>query len=247
MTFVPPPPPTTKSSGTGTSIIISDLPLRLRNSVAELNLDVNGDGALDTEEIVMAVENLAATSRDNVGLKKIIYGLCVFALLLIGCVFGATIAAARLTNDTEVDSATGIMYAKGGSHETMKTEDVIIYSDSVDVVDMSNDELNQLKVILLEDGDVKFTVKGFARPLSSTDSTEVKLLVEGGTITYDNAGIVSSTGDAKELLDYAYGITTNITGRRLSSTAQQAGSGTSGNSCCNKFGQGPSDCCPSSF
>jgi hypothetical protein len=230
------------------SIRISSLPPDLRRSVDELNLDVNGDGALDSEEIVMAVGNLATKSKDNIGLKKIIYGLCVFSVLLVGCVFGATIAAARLAKDTQVDQSNGIMYAKG-SHETMKTEDVMIYSNTTNIVDMSNDDLNYLKVILLTGGDVKFQIKGYARSMDTdtNDDPQVKLLVEGGTITYDNAGIASATGDAQELLEFAYGVNTNTTDRRFLSTSESTSESTVvgggvvplGNTCCNRYGCSP--------
>jgi len=183
------------------SILISSLPINMRKSVEELKLDVNGDGALDTEEIIMAVDNLATKVKDNASLKKIVWILCGFAILLVSCVFGATITAARLSKDTEVDATSGIMYAKGSAHSTLKTEDVVIYSNSRNIADMTNDELRLLKEILLTTGDVKFQIKGYAR---GKDGEEVKLLVEGGTITYDVEGIASATGDAKELLDFAY-------------------------------------------
>jgi hypothetical protein len=241
------------------SIKISELPLGLQECVDELNLDVNGDGELDSEEIALAVGKLGSKSRDNGGLKKIIYGLCIFAVLLVGCIFGATIAAARLAKDTEVDPDSGIMYAKGGHETTMKTEDVVIYSDTRNIIDMSNEELNDLKLILLTDGDVKFQIKGYARSMNTDndDDQQVKLLVEGGTITYDNAGITSATGDAQELLEFAYGVNTNTTDRRFlqakcyrgrtaASTAAKAAASTAGrctttaggngNSCLDKFG-----------
>ena len=215
-------------------IDISKLPRKLRECVDELNLDVNGDGELDSGEIILAVDKLASKSKDNNGLKKIIYGLCglcLFAVLSAGCIFGATIAAARLAKDTEVDSASGIMYAKG-SHKTMKTEDVMIYSSATNtIIDMSNEELNVLKVILLTDGDVKFQIKGYARSMNTDndDDQQVKLLVEGGTITYDNAGIVSATGDAQELLEFAYGVNTNsiLASASVSPTLTTTGGGNS--------------------
>jgi len=230
-------------------IRVSSLPIGLRQSVATLKLDLDGDGALDEEEIVMAVSNLATTTKDNKGLKKLVWTLCVFSVLLIACVFGASIAAARLAKDTEVDPSNGIMYAKGGNHEVLKTEDVIIYSNTTNIADMSNAELNLLKVILLSGGDVKFQIKGYARSVSmdtdtdTNDDQQVKLLVEGGTITYDNAGIASATGDAQELLEFAYGVNTNTTDRRFlqtqssseSSSETETGSGAGGNTwCCNK-------------
>lgn len=131
-------------------------------------------------------------------------------MLLIGGVSGGAIAVAHLTITTnqltEVDALMGIMYSKESnddhSHITiMKTEDVVIYSDTTDIVDMTNDELMNLTEILLNDGDVKFQIKGYAR---SKDNTQIGLLVQGGTIIYDNQGLESATGDAKVLLDLAY-------------------------------------------
>merc|ERR1711957_292136 len=101
-----------------------------------------------------------------------------------------------------------------------KTEDVVIYSNSRNIADMTNDELRLLKEILLTTGDVKFQIKGYAR---GKDGEEVKLLVEGGTITYDVEGIASATGDAKEAEEG----TPNVRrGRRyLQSTQSTTGTG----------------------
>jgi hypothetical protein len=184
---------------------VSSLPATLRASVEEMNLDKNGTGDL---ELAHVFDNLASTTKYNKTLKKMVAGLCVFAVLLIGSVFGATLAAARLTKDTQVDNITGIMYAKQyegdhSYHTTMKTGDAIFYSDSTtQIMDMSNNQLTSLKEILLGSGDVKFQIKGYAR---AKDNTYINLLVEGGTIIYDINGLASATGDAKIILDTAYG------------------------------------------
>merc|ERR1712166_731061 len=90
----------------------------------------------------------------------------------------------------------------------MKTEDVVIYNRTTKIAEMTNDELRVLKEILLMSGDLKFQVKGYARGsvANGGDGKQVKLLVEGGTITYDLEGVVSATGDAQELLDFAYSV-----------------------------------------
>jgi len=187
---------------------VSSLDETLRKSVAKMNLDKKDDGKLDEEEIVQAVNSLVATIRINRTLKvAITVCLCVFAMLLVGCVFGATIAIARLTKQTDIDSITGIMYSKESnsdhSHQTtMKTEDVVIYSDITNMMDMTNEELKTLKEVLLPNDDVKFQINGYAR---GRDNTEIGLFVQGGTIIYDNEGLASATGDAKILLDLAYG------------------------------------------
>jgi len=189
---------------------VSSLPAGLRDSVAKMKLDKNGDGELDNEEIGQVVDNLAATHKVNKTLKMMVLGLCVFAVLLVACVFGASIAAARLSKDTDVDSLTGIMYAKSSNgdetHSTiMKTEAVVFQSVSVSsntIMEKSNTQLKTLKEILLAGNDDKFQIKGYAR---AKDGTYITLLVEGGTIVFDINGLASATGDAKILLDSAFG------------------------------------------
>merc|ERR1712070_309071 len=161
----------------------------------------------DQEELVQVVDTLAVTRKMNRALKWMVAGLSTFAIILVLCVFGATIVATRLTKDTEVDPVSGIAFTKFGrddhSHTTtMKTEDVIIYSELTNPLDMTNDELNNMKVLLLSDGNVKFQIKGYAR---SEDDSELVLLVEGGKIYYGEKGLLTATGDAKEMLDLAYG------------------------------------------
>jgi len=191
------------SSLASMSILISSLSHNLRKSVRDLQLDVDGDGKLDTDEILSAVKHLTTQTKTHSSLRKIVCALCTFLLLLVVCVFASTITAARLAIDTEVDPMSGIMYAKGGAHNVMKTEAVAIYSNSTTVAQMTNADLDILKAILPGTGGVKFQVKGYARKMGSED--EVRVLVEGGTITYDSQGIKDATGNAKVLLTFAYG------------------------------------------
>jgi len=147
----------------------------------------------------------------NKTLTIVVGSLCAVVVLLIGGISGASIAVAHLTVNnqlTEVDALTGIMYSKESNDDhshltTMKTEDVLIYSDTTNIIDMTNDQLRVLKEIILVDGDIKFQIKGYAR---SKDNTQIGLLVQGGTIIYENEGLASATGDAKVLLDLAYGV-----------------------------------------
>jgi len=144
-------------------------------------------------------------------LTVIVVSLCAVVGLLIGGVSGASIAISHLTTNsqlTEVDALTGIMYSKESDNDhshltTMKTEDVVFYSDTTNIIDMTNEELKTLKEIILTDGDVKFQIKGYAR---GKDNTQIGLLVQGGTIIYDTEGLASATGDARILLDLAYGV-----------------------------------------
>jgi len=200
----------TKSSSTRSvnGIAIANLPPNLKVAVDELDLDANGDGQLDTGEIIMAVEHLAAKTKANTSLKKIVYVLCGFSVVLVAALFGASIAAARLAKDTSIDPVTGIMYAKD-SDSIMKTEEAK-FRRSMNFALLSNQELDNLIDFRLTGGDVKFQVKGYARSTGDDAAAvkEVMLLVEGGTITYDPEGIIDATGDAERLLTFAYG---NIT------------------------------------
>jgi len=198
-----------KSSSTASRslcIRIADLSHTLRQSVQELQLDVDGDGQLDTDEILSAVKHLTTQTKTHASLRKIVGALCAFLLLLVVCVFASTLTAARLVKDTTLDPISGIMYAKGGNaHKIMKTEAVAIYSNSTTTLSqMNNADLDLLKAILPGTGDMKFQVKGYARKADSEE--EVQILVEGGgTITYDRKGITAATGNAKVLLAFAYG------------------------------------------
>jgi len=199
-------PITAKSSSSRSirknGIDIEQLPPNLKVAVDELNLDTDGDGRLDTNEIIMAVEHLAAKTKANTGLKKIVYVLCGFSVVLVAALFGASIAAARLAKDTSIDPVTGIMYAKD-SRTMMKTEQAKFHR-AMNFALLSNKELDQLMEISMTKGDVKFEVKGYARTGDSAVD-EVMFLVDGGTITFDPKGITDATGDAERLLTFAYG------------------------------------------
>jgi len=195
-----------KSSPSGMSIRIADLSHDLRRSVKDLQLDLDDDGELDTDEILAAVNHLTSQTKKNSSLNKIVCALWAFMIFLVACVFASSITAARLVNDIKVDPINGFMYAKGGDHSIIKTGDVAIYNSSPTVAKMTNDELDILKAILPGNGGVKFQVKGYAR---KGGSDEVRVLVEGGTITYDSKGIKDATGNAKVLLAFAYGFTYN--------------------------------------
>jgi len=201
-------------------IRIADLSHTLRQSVHELQLDVDGDGQLDTDEILSAVQHLTTQTKTQASLRKMVGALCTFVLLLVVCVFASTLTAARLVQDTTLDPLSGMMYAKGGNAQhkiMMKTEAVAIYRTATTttstVATMTNTELEKLQAILPggTGGGVKFQVKGYARKQmaesSDSDSEEeelVQLLVEGGgTITYDKKGITAATGTAKVLLTFA--------------------------------------------
>mmetsp|Transcript_42522 Transcript_42522/g.43293 ORF Transcript_42522/g.43293 Transcript_42522/m.43293 type:complete len:390 (-) Transcript_42522:195-1364(-) len=193
------------------SIRISGLSHQLRQSVKELHLDVDGDGELDTDEILSAVKHLTTQTKTQSSLRKIVCALCTFLVLLVACVFASTLTAARLVIDTAIDPTSGIMYAntRGGdgdnTHTIMKTALVALSSTATTVAQMTNEDLTVLQAILIggSTAGVKFQVTGYAR--SDTEKELVRILVEGGTLTYDRHGITAATGTAKVLLTFAYG------------------------------------------
>lgn len=218
-----PLPPQRESSKMG--IRLSALPANIRASLSAVQeehdkkMSCSGNGNRDHsrsmsirstmghDDIVMVVDDLGKTKRDNQLLKKFLVGMIVFAVLLIGCIFGASIAASRLARETVVDPLTGIAYAShndgDGTHAVLKTESVVLYSDDMDLVAMTNSELMLMKEIVLMDGGVKFLVKGYSR---SQDETEVLVVVEDGSLTFDsNSDISDATGIAETMLQHAFG------------------------------------------
>jgi hypothetical protein len=181
------------------SIRVSALPQHIRASA--LKLDVNHDGALCTEEIADAISDLDKKERTNRNLKMTVSGVIVLCVLLIAAIFGSSIAAASLAKDVTVDHDNGFAYVKG-SHDVMKTSEAIVYQEGMVIPDMSNDELVDLKMIILNEGNIRFDIKGFAR--NENDDTII-LLTEGGSLTYNFEGIIYSTGQARAILEAMFG------------------------------------------
>jgi len=198
-----------KSQKRLSGICLDDLPYNLKKAVSELKLDTNGDGRLDTKEIVMAVEHLVSRTKDNASLKKIVMLLCGFSVFLVAALFGASIAAARLAKDTEMDPLTGVMYAKGDAHSVIMKTSPATFIHQETIALMTNEELDGLKAIIMTSGDVKFQVKGYSRSgttdMNDGNDNQVMVVVEGGTITYDSQGIMDASGDAERLLTFTYG------------------------------------------
>jgi len=202
-----------RQSSTVSGIFITDLPSNLRNIVDEigLELDLDGDGRLDTNEIKIVVGHLVAKTKRHAVLKKIVGLLCAFAVFLTATLFATSIGAARLAMDTTVDAETGIMYSNtggaGAEHSSVMKVDGAEFRRNIGIADMTNAQLNILKAILPGTSDVKFQVKGYARgSVDDENNNQVKLLVEGGTITYDSQGIIKeASGNAEKLLTFAYG------------------------------------------
>lgn len=209
-------PPTAKQG-----VRIADLPAGLNPSVRNLvtELDTDNDGFIDEEEILMTVNSLKASRKQNRNLLKIVGGLVGFGLLLAAAVLGISIAAAHLSKDTNVDSG-GVLHDKR-TGSVIKTSEALEWTPDRNVADMTNRELQNVKSIVLLDGDLHFQVKGFARVPSKADGDKkIILLVEGGSVTYDKDGMADATGDALALVNAAFGLPEDIgtdgsSGRKL--------------------------------
>jgi len=128
---------------------------------------------------------------------------------MIASVFAASITAARLSQQLTINPEDGFAYAKESDIGVMKTGVAVEYSDETAVGEMSNEELLNLKELILLDGDLRFVIKGHAR--DSINDTVV-LLVEGGTITFGRDHLVSSTGSAKMLFEAIFGEDAHVEG-----------------------------------
>jgi len=181
----------------------SQLPHMFRASARELvkELDTDGDGWIDNDEFVAAVEALKTSRSRNTKLYKIIILLSCVTFLLVGAMFAVSIAAANLAKDTTI-STNGYLQDKR-TLSTLKTKEATIWSSETEIVDMTPQQLSHLKTFALLDGGIKFDVTGYAR---TPNDDKIILLVNGGTITWDNEGITDATGDARYLLDVAFGV-----------------------------------------
>jgi len=181
------------------SIRVSALPQYIRASAEKIATE---DGDIGISEVATVLSDVDRKTRTNTLLRRLIAGFAICSILLVAGVFGASITAARLSQDIAVDHTSGFAYVKGSNSEVMKTAEAINYSESDSIGLMSNTALSRLREIILADGDIRFSVKGHARNAND----DVILLVEGGTITFNDEGIVDVRGDAKFILEAVYGL-----------------------------------------
>jgi len=177
---------------------VTSLPEEIRETARKL--DYNDTGELGSVEIRQAFGDLHNTKKKNKNLKYMIIFFVLITILLTGAVFGASITAARLAKDTEVDRNNGFAYLKG-THNVMKTSEALEWNQE-DIGQLSNEKLTNIEDLVFSNGDISFKVKGHARDIPGET---VQILVEGGTILYDKDGIIDATGDAKLLLERRYG------------------------------------------
>lgn len=182
----------------GGAVRVSALPKHMQDDARKL--DVDGDGALSTREVGTALTKLNKTKKTNRNLKYAIVAFVILTAVLVGCIFAASITAARLAKDTVV-ADNGFAMVKGSkTNQVMKTGVALTYVDGYDIAALSNDELQQLALVIYQDGDIQFNVKGYSRGTET-----IMLMVEGGTITYDDNGITDATGSIRLLLEHAFG------------------------------------------
>jgi len=192
-------------------IQLSKMTPELQEQVEKLGIDKDGDGKITGKEMEKLIESYLDTKKDNKFLRYLVTVLAIFSFLLTGCVFGASIAAARLSKDTTVDPVNGIMYAKG-SATPIQTEPVAIRNNGVMINKMPKYDLDVLREISLDNGSIKFQVKGYAKSL---ENKQVTLIVEGGSLLYGDEGLVAATGMAETMLDFVYPNDVDEEGRRL--------------------------------
>ena len=186
---------------TNASIRISELPPNVRAAAAKLDVDCDGD--LEIDDIAHAISDLIRKKKSNKNLRRVVAAFGVVALLLVACIFGATTTAARLSQDLVINRENGFAYVKGnGNSDILKTGEAVIFEEGASVGRMSDEQLINLREIILEEGSIRFQVRGHVRD-SKTD--DVILMVEGGTITFDEEGVYDARGDARYVLETVYG------------------------------------------
>lgn len=186
------------------TIPVSELPEAFQDQVDRLGID--RDGAVGASDIALIIDQMDRADSNNKLLGSIAKSFGALSIILVCSVVGSSIAAARLSNDIEVDRSNGFAYVKGTRHlEVMKTSEAL-YFEKENIVDVSNEKLAFLKEIFLNDGDIRFVVKGHARVALNDD---VMVLVEGGTLNFGVEGLTGATGDALTLIKTSIGTDAN--------------------------------------
>ena len=88
---------------------------------------------------------------------------------------------------------------KKGTNSPIQTAPVEIRNEGVKINEMETNELDVLHEISLDDGAIKFEVKGYSKSLSKN---QVALMVEGGSLIYGEEGLVAATGMAETMLNF---------------------------------------------
>jgi hypothetical protein len=68
-------------------------------------LDKNGDGQLDLDEVCDAIDEIIRKEKTEKTLKWLLAGMAIFALLTIAATVGLTYAVVVMSKDTHVDGS----------------------------------------------------------------------------------------------------------------------------------------------
>jgi hypothetical protein len=178
------------------TVPVSEFPKAFQDQASKLDLD--RDGAIGADDIAFAIDQMDNADSTNKLLKRVVKFFGIMSIFLVCSTFGSSIAAARLANDVELDPANGFAYVKGSHHqEVMKTNEAIVWKND-NIVDATNAQLANIKELLINDGEIRFVVKGHARDPVNAD---VIILVEGGTLRYGDEGLIGATGEALSLIE----------------------------------------------
>jgi len=176
-------------------------------------MDINGKGAVSADFAVkLATENSNFLRQIQ---KLNTRQLIMYAIVFTCCVATITssIVGAERAKDTMINDQGDFVSKFNGA--PVATSEALQDIGSIGFTEMTNDKLADLKYISFGENTVHLAVKGHLRNKDSS----VTLLIEGGTLTFDNEELISSTGETGALLETAlgYSLIENAGERRLAS------------------------------
>jgi len=159
-------------------------------------MDINGEGAVSAcFAVKLATENSALQAE----LKKLNTRQLIMYVVVLACCVAtmvSSIVGAALAKDTMINGEGDFVSKFNGA--PIKTSEAL-KDTHIWYTKMTNEELAALKYISYKENNLHLTVKGHIRMKDT-----VTLLVEGGTLTFDNDGFLNSTGETGALLEAAY-------------------------------------------
>jgi len=171
--------------------------LRRLPSVQSSRLPLPSSKIIDEENMDEQKEDITKPRQFVMPSTKLAYILMAVMLLVLVSMLGGSITISRIISDIE----TKIVDFDVAQHSKRSGSIVQIPSNiETQIFDMTNQELLAMKELILMDGAIQFNVKGYSK---SHSGDKVIMIVEGGTITFDEEGILDATDTAKMLLDNA--------------------------------------------
>jgi len=162
-------------------------------------MDINGEGAVSAEFAITLIKQNSALDAEIQKLQK--RQLIMYVIVLACCVATmiSSIVGAEQAKDTMINDQGNLVSKFNGA--PIETSEALEDTGSTGFVDMTNDELADLKYISSDENIAHLAVKGHVR----NGDSSVTLLVEGGTVTFNNDGYFNSTGETGTLLKVALG------------------------------------------